>query len=218
MHFADILFNLWRGVGTTAEVIGLSLLYAVPFAGIGGALQCELTGWKRFLVTAFIEFWRSSPIVVLLFVFYYSLPAFNIHLSAMTVSALVIGMNIGGYGSQALRAGLQAIDRGQREAGMALGLSLPVNLVYVLLPQAFRAGLPNYVNLLIQLIKGTALVSLLSLADMTYRAKDIAQVTFDPAPPYTALLLSYFVICYPLTIVGCYFERRLGPGAAERHV
>lgn len=218
MHFTDILFNLWHGAGTTAEVIGLSLLYGVPFTCLGGTLQCELSGWRRFLVTSFIEFWRSSPIVVLLFVFYYTLPAFDIHLSAMTVSAMVLGMNIGGYGSQAVRAGLQTLDSGQREAGMALGLSLPENLVFVLLPQAFRAGLPNYVNLLIQLIKGTALVSLLSLADLTYRAKDIAQVTFDPAPPYTALLLSYFVICYPLTIAGRYFERRLGPRGKEQHV
>lgn len=218
MHFTDILLAVWRGAGTTAEVIALSLLYGVPFACLAGVLQYELTGWRRFLVTAFIEFWRSSPVVVLLFVFYYTLPAFNIHLSAMTVSAMVLGMNIGGYGSQAVRAGLQTLDRGQREAGMALGLSLFENLAFVLLPQAFRAGLPNYVNLMIQLIKGTALVSLLSLADLTYRAKDIAQVTFDPAPPYTALLLSYFVICYPLTIAGRRLERRFGPRGPERHV
>ncbi|WP_343676749.1 amino acid ABC transporter permease [Paraburkholderia heleia] len=218
MNFAEILFDLWRGIGTTAEVIGLSLLYGIPFACISGTLQCELSGWPRFMVTAFIEFWRSSPIVVLLFVFFYSLPAFNIHLDAMTVSAMVLGMNIGGYGSQAVRSGLQVIDRGQREAGMALGLTLPENLLFVLLPQAFRAGLPNYVNLLIQLVKGTALVSLLSLADMTFRAKEIAQVTFDPAPPYIALLLSYFAICYPLTIAGRYFERKLRPGGAEPHV
>lgn len=218
MHFLDILVTVWRGFGITAEVIGLSLLYGIPFAGIFGTLQCELSGWKRFPVTAFIEFWRSSPIVILLFVFYYTLPVFNIKLSAMSVGALVLGMNIGGYGSQAVRAGLQALDRGQREAGMALGLSPLENLFFVLMPQALRAGIPTYVNLLIQLIKGTALVSLLSLADMTYRAKDIAQITFAPAPPYTALLLSYFVICYPMTMLGRYFERRLGSAVRKDDV
>lgn len=213
MNFAEILLNVWRGAGTTAGVIALSLLYGVPFACLAGVLQCELSGWKRTLVTAFIEFWRSSPIVVLLFVFYYSLPAFDIHLSAMTVSAMVLGMNIGGYGSQAVRSGLQGVDRGQREAGMALGLTRTGTVIFVLLPQAFRANLPNFVSLLIQLIKGTALVSLLSLADITYRAKELAQSTFDPAPPYAALLLSYFIICYPLTIAGRHLEQRLRHGA-----
>ncbi|SDV48762.1 amino acid ABC transporter permease [Chitinasiproducens palmae] len=218
MHFTDILVAIWGGFGVTVTVVALALLYAIPFALVFGTLQHELKDWRRAPVTAFIEFWRSSPIVVLLFVFYYALPMFRIELSALSVGSLVLGMNMGGYGTQAVRAGLQAVDRGQKEAAIALGLSPLQDLMLVQLPQALRAGIPTYVNLFIQLVKGTALVSLLSLADMTYRAKEIAQVTFAPAPAYMGLLLSYFVICYPLTVLGRSLERRHGASNAKRNV
>ncbi|ARP83915.1 ABC transporter [Bordetella genomosp. 9] len=210
MDFFAILGNVWSGFGITASVVALALLYGIPFALVFGTLQHELTGWKRFVVTSIIEFWRSSPIIVLLFVFYYALPMIHIELSALAVGCMVLGLNIGGYGTQAVRAGLQALDPGQKEAGISLGLSPLENLLLIQLPQALRAGIPTYINLLIQLIKGTVLVSLLSLADMTFRAKEIAQVTFMPTTAYTALLLSYFVLCYPLTILGRYLERHHG--------
>jgi len=215
MYFADIFWTVWAGAGMTLKVVGLALLYGIPFAALFGILQAELRGWKQWPVTALIEFWRSSPIVILLFVFYYSLPAFHIELSALAVGAMVLGMNIGGYGSQAVRAGIQALERGQSEAGDALGLTRFDVITRILLPQALRAGIPTYINLLIQLIKGTSLVSLMSLAEMTLRAKDIAQVTFAPAAPYTALLLSYFIICYPMTMLGRYLERRLATGSRQ---
>ena len=218
MCFLDILSTIWGGVGVTAEVTVLSLVYGIPFALSFGVLQYSATGWQRAPVTAVIEFWRSSPVIILLFVFYYALPLAGLTLQAMTVSTLVLGLNIGGYGSQSVRAALQALDRGQYEAGMALGLSRLQTLVLVELPQALKAMIPNFVNLLIQLVKGTALVSLLTLADMTLRAKELAQATFDPASAYVALLLSYFVICYPLTIIGRLLERRLRAGTEHGRV
>lgn len=209
MSFFEILSGIWSGFGVTANVTLLSLAYGVPFALIFGVLQYSATGWYRAPVTAVIEFWRSSPIVILLFIFYYALPQAGLTLQALTVATVVLGLNIGGYGSQAVRAALQALDRGQYEAGMAMGLTRFQTLTLVELPQALKAMIPNFVNLLIQLVKGTALVSLLTLADMTYKAKEIAQMTFAPASAYLGLLLSYFIICYPLTILGRQLERRL---------
>ena len=210
MSFLDVLAGIWAGFGVTAQVTLLSLAYGVPFALVFGILQYSTTGWERALITSLIEFWRSSPVVILLFVFYYALPMVGLTLQAITVGTLVLGLNIGGYGSQAVRAALQALDRGQHEAGMAMGLTRFQTLTLVELPQALKAMIPTFVNLLIQLVKSTALVSLLSLADMTFRAKEIALSTFDPVATYVGLLVSYFVICYPLTIVGRLCERRLG--------
>lgn len=210
MSFLDVLAGIWAGFGVTAQVTSLSLAYGVPFALVFGILQYSTTGWERVLITSLIEFWRSSPVVILLFVFYYALPMVGLTLQAITVGTLVLGLNIGGYGSQAVRAALQALDRGQYEAGMAMGLTRFQTLTLVELPQALKAMIPTFVNLLIQLVKSTALVSLLSLADMTFRAKEIALSTFDPVATYVGLLVSYFVICYPLTIVGRLCERRLG--------
>lgn len=218
MSFLAILAGIWGGFGVTVKVTLISLAFGIPFALVFGILQYSATGWWRAPITAVIEFWRSSPVVILLFVFYYALPLAGLTLGAMTVGTLVLGLNIGGYGSQSVRAALQALDRGQFEAGMAMGLTRIQTLTLVELPQALKAMIPNFVNLLIQLVKGTALVSLLTLADMTYKAKEIAQVTFDPASAYVGLLLSYFVICYPLTILGRQLERRFGAGMESSRV
>lgn len=218
MSFLDILGSIWSGFGVTVNVTLLSLAYGIPFALVFGVLQYSARGGWRVPVTAIIEFWRSSSVVILLFVFYYVLPIAGLTLSALTVSTLVLGLNIGGYGSQSVRAALQALDRGQYEAGMAIGLSRWQTLSLVELPQALRVMIPTFVNQLIQLVKGTALVSLLDLTDMTFKAKAIAQTTFDPAPAYLGLLLSYFVICYPLTILGRRLERQFALGREASRV
>ncbi len=209
MSFFDILLGIFQGFRITFLVVVVGLLYAAPFAFIFGILQFFARGSFYLLVTAIIEFWRSSPVVILLFVFYYSLPAFGLTLSAFTVGSMVLGLNVGGYASQAVRAALQSVPPGQVEAGTALGLSRLSVLLNIELPQAVISMVPTFINLWIQLIKGTALVSLITLVDMTARAKEIAQIEYNPVGIYSGLLLAYFIICYPITIFGRWVEGRL---------
>ncbi len=210
MPIADIFLGIFEGFRTTAAVTSLGLLFAVPFALFFGVAQYMTSGGARLVVTAIIEFWRSSAVIILLFVFYYVLPVIGIHLSAITVSAMVLGLNAGGYGSQAVRAGLQSLDRGQFEAASALGLARWHILQLIELPQALTRMAPTFINQLIQLIKGTALVSLVTLTDMTFRAKEIAETEYNPVGIYTSLLLAYFVVCYPIAMLGRWMEQRLG--------
>jgi polar amino acid transport system permease protein len=217
MSFAAILRGLFQGVGITLGVTALGMLYAVPFAFVAGIAQRYARGIGYVAVTALIEFWRSTPVIILLFAFYYSLPAFGIRLSGVAVAALVLGLNIGGYASQAVRAALQSLDPGQAEAGRSLGLRSWQVVLLIELPQALRAMLPTFVNEFIQLVKGTALVSLITLTDMTFRAKEISQIHYDPAGIYSALLVAYFVICYPVTIIGRRLERMATAGGRPRH-
>lgn len=217
MSQLQIIAGIFEGFRVTAAVTLLGLLCAVPFAFIAGVLQYFLTGMRRMLVTAMIEFWRSSPVIVLLFIFYYSLPAFGIHLPSLAVASLVLGLNIGGYGSQAVRAALQALPRGQAEAGLALGLQRWKILVLIELPQAIRTMAPSFMNQLIQLIKGTALVSLITLTDMTYRAKELAQIEYNPVGIYSGLLIAYLILCYPVTVLGRYIEQRASYAGRTPH-
>lgn len=217
MSFLDILSNIVVGINVTLKVTLYGMLYAVPFAFVFGIAQHFTSGLLRLIVTTIIEFWRSSPVIVLIYGFYFSLPSLGIDLSAMTVGAMVLGLNIGGYGSQAVRAALQALDRGQVEAGYALGLRRIQILYLIELPQALAAMTPTFINQFIQLVKGTSLVSLVTLADMTFLAKALSQTHYAPAKIYTALLLVYFLICYPATIVGRMIERRVGRGKEVAH-
>ncbi|WP_127104297.1 amino acid ABC transporter permease [Pararhodobacter zhoushanensis] len=217
MTFPNILAGIFEGFGVTATVTFYGMLYAVPFAFGAGILQHFTRGWARLAVTAVIEFWRSSPVIITLFVMYYTLPSFGLTLSGMTVGAMALGLNIGGYGSQAVRAALQSLDKGQVEAGLALGLRRWEVLGLVELPQAFTAMLPSFVNQFIQLVKGTALVSLITLTDMTFRAKELSQLSYDPVGTYTGLLVAYFIVCYPATILGRMLERRVSTPARGLH-
>lgn len=216
MSIFDIWLGILAGFRVTASVTLYGLVFAVPFGLIFGIAQYLTHGVTRFVVTSIIEFWRSSAVIILLFVFYYALPVAGVSLSAMTVAAMVLGLNVGGYASQAVRAGLQALDRGQKEAGQALGLSRATILFLIELPQALRAMSPTFVNLVIQLVKATSLVSLITLTDMTFRAKEISQVEFDPVPIYGSLLLAYFMTCYPIALLGRWLERRVSPMEARR--
>ncbi|MFA4912377.1 MAG: amino acid ABC transporter permease [Burkholderiaceae bacterium] len=209
MEIAGILAGILEGFRVTALVTFYGMLWAVPFALIAGVLQYFTQGVSRFAVTCVIEFWRSSPVLILLFVLYYSLPSFGIRLSSMTVGAMALGLNIGGYGSQAVRAALQSLDRGQVEAGRALGLHRLHILALIELPQAAAAMMPTFVNQFIQLVKGTAIVSLITLTDMTFRAKQIAELQYNPVGVYTSLMLAYLIVCYPATLFGRYLERRV---------
>lgn len=207
-------FQIWLGIlegfRVTLLVTLYGLAFAIPFALVFGVSQHVATGPVRMIVTAIIEFWRGCAVIILLFVFFYALPVFGIELSAVTVSAMVLGLNIGGYASQAVRGGLQAVDPGQVEAGRALGLSRSRILALVELPQALMMMSPTFINLVIQLVKGTSLVSLVTLTDMTFRAKEISQIEYNPAGVYGSLLLAYFVICYPIALFGRWVEARTG--------
>ncbi|TYR36745.1 amino acid ABC transporter permease [Mesorhizobium microcysteis] len=216
MTTLDIWLGILQGCRVTASVTLYALLFAVPFGLAFGIAQYLTTGLLRFLVTCVIEFWRSSAVIILLFVFYYALPVVGVTLSAMTVAAMVLGLNTGGYASQAVRAGLQTLDHGQKEAGQALGLSRTAILVLIELPQALLVMSPTFINLLIQLIKATSLVSLITLTDMTFRAKEISQVHYEPVPIYLSLLLAYFVLCYPITLFGRWVAQRVTPGREVR--
>jgi len=216
MSILDIWLGILEGFRVTATVTIYGLVFAIPFGLVFGVAQYLTTGLARFVITSVIEFWRSSAVIILLFVFYYALPVVGVTLSAISVGAMVLGLNIGGYASQAVRAGLQALDRGQKEAGQALGLSRSTILLRIELPQALVAMSPTFINHVIQLVKATSLVSLITLTDMTFRAKEISQIAYDPVPIYLSLLMAYFVVCYPIALLGRSVERRVSP-AREAH-
>lgn len=209
MSIFEIWLGMLQGLGTTAAVTAYGLVFAVPFALVFGVAQYLTQGLPRLAITCVIEFWRSSAVIILLFFFYYTLPVIGVTLSAWTVSAMVLGLNVGGYASQAVRAGLQALPGGQKEAAKALGLSRASTLLLIELPQALVAMSPTFINTLIQLVKGTALVSLVTLTDMTFRAKEIAQIEYNPVAVYTSLLLAFFVVCYPIALMGRWLEARI---------
>jgi polar amino acid transport system permease protein len=208
VSFFDLLGWMLHGLGVTLEVAAYSAVIAFPFALVFGILEYRLARLPRLLVTLFIDFWRSSSVIILLFFFFYVGPAFNVFLSAYTIGALVIGCNVGAYGSQALRAALESVAQGQVDAGLSLGLSRRRTLLLIELPQALRKIVPIAGNEVIEIIKTTANVSLIGLVDVTSRAKSAMQVSYQPAEIYSGLLLIYVAICLPFALAFHRLARR----------
>ncbi|MEZ0212543.1 MAG: ABC transporter permease subunit [Xanthobacteraceae bacterium] len=201
MSFIGIIGWIISGLNVTLLVLLYTAIVAFCFAFPLGIAEYFLRGWARTIVSGFIDIWRGSSVVLLLFFLYYVLPAAGLYLNAYAVSAIAIGFNIGAYGSQALRSSLESIPRGQIEAGLSLGLHRSRVLLLIELPQACRKMIPIIGNEIIAIIKTSANVSLIGLADMTFRAKEIMQTTYQPAQIYSGLLLVYLMICLPIALV-----------------
>lgn len=190
----------------------LAALLALVLGFIGGLMRLSKNRFVRFIATVYIELFRGTSLLVQLFWIYFVLPMFGITMSALTAAVLAIGLNYGAYTSEVVRSGIQSVDEGQTEAGIALNMSRIQRMKRIILPQAFVLMLPNLGNQLIELFKSTSLVALITLADLTYQADVLNATTLQTTEIYSALLVIYFVLAWPMTKGISVLERKLTEG------
>jgi polar amino acid transport system permease protein len=128
---------------------------------------------------------------------------------------LGLGLNIGAYGAEVMRGALLAVPRGQIEAAIALSMSPFHRFFSVVLPQALANAIGPTTNLLIELLKGSSLVSLITLADLTFRANQLVETTFRSTEIFSIALLIYFVLAQTINLAMRLFERRLNRGVVR---
>jgi len=207
-YLSMILDGAWVTVELT--VLGCALAIVVAFAAGLGRLANSMI--VRAIATAYIEFFRGTSIFVQLFWAYFVLPLFGLPLSPLQVGVLALGLNVGAYGAEVVRGAIRAVPRDQYEAGIALNLSPWQRLRYVILPQAFVLMLPTFGNNAIELLKGTAIVSLISLPDMTFQAQLVRVQTGNTLIPFLMILILYFILATIITVFMRGLERRLSRG------
>jgi polar amino acid transport system permease protein len=202
--FPLLLRGTWITIQLTAygAVLALILAFAV---GLMGASQNRLV---RSIGRVYVEFFRGTAALVLMFWLFYALPLVGFRLVAMFAGVLALGLNIGAYGAEVVRGAIKAVPRPQIEASIALNMSRSQRMRLVILPQALALMLPSFCNLLIELLKGTALVSLISLTDVTFRAQQVRAATGDSAVAFGLALVLYFVIAQVLVAGMHAAERR----------
>ena len=191
-------------------VLGCALALVMAFvAGLGRASR----SWPlRALATAYVEFFRGTSIFVQLFWVYFVLPLMGFELSPLQAGVLALGLNVGAYGAEVVRGAIAAVPREQREACVALNLTRFQGLRHVILPQALVLMLPTFGNNAIELLKATAVVSLISLADMTFQAQVVRAQTGSTAFPFLTILVLYFAIASVIGACMRGLERRLSAG------
>jgi polar amino acid transport system permease protein len=191
-------------------VLGIALGFILAFlAGFGRLSKYRIV---RFITTLYVEVFRGTSLLVQLFWIYFALPHFGIMLPTMLSGVLALGLNAGAYGSEVVRSSILAVPKGQTEASIALNMTPWQRMRIVILPQAFVMMLPAFGNLQIELLKGTSLVSLITLSDLTFQATLLRSSTFRNTEIFSLLLIMYFLIAWPLTRGVRWLEHRLSVG------
>jgi len=179
---------------TTAQVFVYSALLAVIISIIFGIMRLSKNIIIQVLATIYIEFYRGTSLIIQMFWIYYVLPLFGLPLPALLAGVLALGMNFGAYGAEVLRAGILAVPKGQWEGAHALNFSKAKRMQRIIIPQIYPIILPPAANLAVELLKGTALVSLITLVDLMFVAKQINMMTWLSAQSFGLALLIYFVM------------------------
>ena len=213
---------LLRGAWVTIQLTLYGSALALVLAFVFGLIGTARSAWLRALGRIYVEFFRGTATLVLMYWFFYALPLIGMRLAPMFAAVLALGLNVGAYGAEVVRGAVKAVPREQYEATVALNMRPSQRLRRVLLPQAVALMLPPFGNLLIELMKGSAIVSLISIADLMLRAQQLRQSTGQTTAVFVVILVMYFVIAQVLQLLVRYLERRtdimLGrrPGRAAR--
>jgi polar amino acid transport system permease protein len=184
----------------TIKITVMSAVVAVPCAIVAALAKVYGALPLRWLAIAYIEFFRGTSALVQLFWLFFVLPYFGITLEPVTAAVLGLGLNLGAYGAEVVRGAVQAVPRGQWEASTALNMTRAMALRRIVLPQAFVAMIPPWGNLFIELLKSTALVSLITMSDLTFKAKTLNDFSMKTIPIFTLALLIYLVLSLVITI------------------
>ena len=215
-HAREFLPILLQGAVVTVQVTALSFLLSSAIGlvlALGKLSPVRAVSWAASTVVNVI---RGLPIIVQLFYIYFVLPEVGIQLTAFQAGVIGLGIAYSAYQAENFRAGIEAVDPGQREAALAMGMRPALLMRRVVLPQAFRIALPPYGNTLVMMLKDSSLVSTITVAEMTRQGQLIAASTFQNMTVYTLVALLYLAMSLPLVWGLRRLERRFGAGRKSR--
>jgi His/Glu/Gln/Arg/opine family amino acid ABC transporter permease subunit len=203
----SILAALLQGARTTLVVTAGAYLLALAF-GLALALVLAYGGRVASRAArAYVEVFRCTPALTQLFLIYFGLPEFGIFLDPLPAAILGLGMNGTAYTAEIFRAGINAIDPGQREAGLSVGLTPVGALRYVVMPQALAVVIPPLANYALGLLKDSAIVSVIAAPEIMFFARQQATKTFQSPEIYLLAALIYLVMSAPLSYLAHRLER-----------
>ena len=175
---------------------------------------CSLAGYYRVpvikrITAIYIELSRNTPLLVQLFFLYFGLPKIGIMLSSESCAVIGLSFLGGRYMAEAFRSGLEAVEKSQVESALAIGLSHPQAMRYVVFPQALAVSVPALCANVIFLIKETSVFSVVALADLMYVAKDLIGLYYQTDEALLMLVIAYLVLLLPVSLAAGWLERRL---------
>jgi polar amino acid transport system permease protein len=206
--FNDFLFIL----AATQWTILLSLLaFALGglLGGIIAVLRISRFAPVRLAAAGYIQLFQGTPLLMQLFLTFFGLSLLGLEVSPWFAAALSLTLYTSAYLAEIWRGCVEAIPKGQWEASASLGMSFLEQMRWVVLPQAMKIAIPPTVGFSVQVVKGTALTSIIGFVELTKAGTMITNATFQPFTVYGLVALLYFVLCWPLSTTAKLLERRL---------
>jgi polar amino acid transport system permease protein len=213
--FRQFLPALLEGAWVTIQITVVSCALAVVWGLLAGLGKMSPVWPVRWLAIAYVEVFRGTSALVQLFWLFFVLPHFGVTLDPIPVAILALSLNIGAYGAEVVRGAVLAVPKGQYEASIALNMTPFVRMRRIILPQAIAAMIPPWGNLFIELLKATALVSLITISDLTFEAYQLNQATLQTVQIFTLVLVMYLAIALVITFLMRGLERRIAIGSGR---
>ena len=202
---------IWQGLGVTVLYTVLTVVAGLAIGLLTGILRTTAPRWISIPLRGYIEVFRCTPLLVQLVWVYYALPVLiGVDMSATTACFVTLSLYAGAFYAEIFRGGIEATDRGQWEAGQAIGMGQARIFRRIVLPQAIQVMVPSFINQTIMQLKNTSLVSTVAVGDLLYQGSVITAASYRPLEVYTTVAVLYFVVLFPLTLVADQLEQRLG--------
>ena len=207
-YVANTLPFLWEGLLVTLAVSGLVVAISLVTGILCGIGLVYGPLWVRLPIRIYSDILRGTPLLVLIFLSIYGLPIISIDFGNYGSAVIALAAFKTAHVAEIARGAIQSIHYGQTDAGKAIGLTFPQRLHYVILPQAVRRFLPPWINAVADAVKGSALVSLAGIVDLTLAVQQVIGRTYDPLPMYLLGAFMYFAINYSLSLTSRRLEAR----------
>ena len=200
---------LLEGCVVTLQISFFALLLGMIF-GIVGAL-CRISANRALNSLAFMYVWviRGTPVMVQLFILYFGLPQLGIKLPSMVAGVLGLAINTGAYVTEIIRAGIQAVDKGQMEAALSVGMSFRQAMVRIIGPQATKICIPPLVNQFIMTLKNSSIASLVTITELFRTGEQIIYTTFRSFEVYMAVAVLYLMMNSVFMVIADRLERKM---------
>lgn len=200
----------FNGAKFTLVLAIFTVVFGVLLGVILALMRISNNKLLNFLGTAYVEFIRGTPVLVQVYLIYYGLPSvLGLNLPDMAAGILALSINSGAYVAEIIRAGIQAVDKGQLEAARSLGMKYSTAMRYIIIPQAIKNILPALGNEFIVVIKESSIVSVIGIHELMYNADTVRGNTFRAFEPLIIAALMYFVMTFTLSKLMGKAERRL---------
>lgn len=199
-----------EGIWVTLKFVSVSILFGFILGTILALFKISNVKPLKWFADGYTSIFRGTPLILQLMIIYNATPQlFGTDISAFTSAILAFGLNSAAYVSEIIRAGIEAVDVGQTEASMALGVPYRKRMIDIILPQALKNILPALMNEFITLTKESAIVSTIGYLDLMRRATVVSAGTYKYFEPYLFVGLLYYSMVMILTLIGKRLERRL---------